>query len=471
MSTTSPLPFDPFETFDRAFEEPPVPTLKREIAERLATHRRRKGASGPRTSLSADSTPANPIAAAVAARFSNEVSYQEFLKAEAESQRRQAEAAAEIARRNAEAIAQAQRELMEDLAEWNARIAAANAANPYYAADENEIQPAIHPMLVEMPAAQCEAEPSAAVPITQEISAQEDASDARTPEASARIDSAISRFEEAVSASTLSEPTALIVEPEHTVSPKLTVPSPKEEALRSIREALAAAAPPVPTTPIPANLIEFPRQLVATRKARPRLAEGPLREETSPERTQLRIFEVEPDQVSSEPVSTSALPEWSSIRLDANSEPHAPAHVDAQASFTFEPQTAPLEQRVMAAMVDGCAMAAAFLLFIGGVLWTAPVAPTGIPAAAAAAIVLLALFVAYHLFFFTFSDATPGMRYARIAFCTFGDDYPTRRAMRFRILAMLLSAAPMGMGLLWACMDENKLGWHDRISRMYPRSY
>ena len=31
--------------------------------------------------------------------------------------------------------------------------------------------------------------------------------------------------------------------------------------------------------PLPANLIEFPRELVAARKARPRLAEGPLREE------------------------------------------------------------------------------------------------------------------------------------------------------------------------------------------------
>ena len=58
----------------------------------------------------------------------------------------------------------------------------------------------------------------------------------------------------------------------------------------------------IETTPLPANLIEFPRELVATRKARPRLAEGPLREELPPE-PQLRIFEVEPEQISTEPVS------------------------------------------------------------------------------------------------------------------------------------------------------------------------
>ena len=37
--------------------------------------------------------------------------------------------------------------------------------------------------------------------------------------------------------------------------------------------------PIAPVQPLPAKLIEFPRELVAARKARPRLVEGPLREE------------------------------------------------------------------------------------------------------------------------------------------------------------------------------------------------
>jgi hypothetical protein len=63
------------------------------------------------------------------------------------------------------------------------------------------------------------------------------------------------------------------------------------------------------------------------------------------------------------------------------------------------------------------------------------------------------------------------MRFARIALCTFDDENPTRPAMRRRILAVLLSACPLGLGLLWAALDENRLGWHDLISRMYQRSY
>jgi uncharacterized RDD family membrane protein YckC len=37
--------------------------------------------------------------------------------------------------------------------------------------------------------------------------------------------------------------------------------------------------------------------------------------------------------------------------------------------------------------------------------------------------------------------------------------------------ALLLSALPLGLGLLWAVFDEDRLGWHDRISGTYQRSY
>ena len=46
-----------------------------------------------------------------------------------------------------------------------------------------------------------------------------------------------------------------------------------------------------------------------------------------------------------------------------------------------------------------------------------------------------------------------------------------RRRTRRNLGAMLLSLAPLGLGYLWAFFDEDRLGWHDRISRMYQRSY
>jgi uncharacterized RDD family membrane protein YckC len=63
------------------------------------------------------------------------------------------------------------------------------------------------------------------------------------------------------------------------------------------------------------------------------------------------------------------------------------------------------------------------------------------------------------------------MRCARIALCTFDDENPTRGAMRRRILAVLVSACPLGLGLLWAAFDEDRLAWHDRLTRTYQRTY
>ena len=228
-----------------------------------------------------------------------------------------------------------------------------------------------------------------------------------------------------------------------------------------------------PALPIPANLIEFPRQLVAARRARPRLAEGPLREEAdaSPERAQLRIFEVEASSVSTEPVVESAAPEWHNLRLDAPSTPRTAEHLDAQMSFALPVQVAPVSLRLMAVLVDGCCVATGWLGAIAVVANVSTELPTGVPAVASALGMLVLFAVLYKVLFFSVADATPGMRYARIGLCTFSDENPTRSSMRRRMLAVLLAGLPLGLGLAWVLLDEEGLGWHDRISRMYPRAY
>jgi uncharacterized RDD family membrane protein YckC len=85
---------------------------------------------------------------------------------------------------------------------------------------------------------------------------------------------------------------------------------------------------------------------------------------------------------------------------------------------------------------------------------------------------LLLFGLLYQFLFLSYAEeGTPGMRYARIALCTFDDDNPTREQMRMRIPAMLLSVLPAGLGLLWAFFDGEHLGWHDRITRTYQRKY
>jgi uncharacterized RDD family membrane protein YckC len=86
-----------------------------------------------------------------------------------------------------------------------------------------------------------------------------------------------------------------------------------------------------------------------------------------------------------------------------------------------------------------------------------------------AGLALLAIGVAYHMCFMTLARATPGMRYAGIELNTFSG-YSTSRWQRWsRLLALILSVLPLGLGLVWALFDDGHLAWHDRLSKTYLR--
>jgi uncharacterized RDD family membrane protein YckC len=432
--------------------------LKEQVAQRLAAHRARRtqgpGSPTPIVPPASANARASRIAAAVAERYANSQSYRAFLAEQAEKAIRAAEAAAEVAALNAQAVADAQYQLLADLDQWTltppAPAPAAAPVSPPLTTESFSPPPAITQ--------------DATSGLTVRLY------DADQVTRSYPDPGTISRRNQTQAQVTLDEDEALALE--------------DEIAFRQ-SPVFEESYPPID---IPANLIEFPRQLVASRKARPRLAEGPLREEAdqsahqSAETAQLRIFEVEAAQISTAPAVESLAPEWSSILLAAHPVSAVVEVPEAPFQPVLSPQTARYSLRLMAAIVDGCIITAALLAFAAVFAFTVgklsgPVnASTGgritlQTAAIAAAVVFTVLTLLYQVLFFTLSDATPGMRYARIALCTFADDNPTRTAMRRRILATVLAACPLGIGFLWAWLDEDGLGWHDRISRMYQRSY
>jgi RDD family len=446
--------------------------LKEQVAERLAAHRaRRTQRSASQVAHIAPATPAKAsssrIAAAVAERYAHSQSYRAFLASEAEAAIRRAEAAAEVAALTAQAVTDAQYQLLAELDQWALTPPPVAAAAPVLLPASTEAKEASRPT-----------EPSAATKAVAEATPH-----VSGPGLTVRLyeDVAHDRFAVA--------PTSNY--------PFAHQPFDEAEGL-ALDEEIAFRQSPVfdepigPPIDIPANLIEFPRQLVAARKARPRLAEGPLREDAdhasqNPETAQLRIFEVEATQISTTPVVESVEPEWSSIMLGAL-PPTAPVE---STEPLFDPllplQAATLNLRLMAGIVDACIVLASLLAFTavfattvdklagGQITGNAADPIAGSMTLQAAVISVLVVFgvltLIYHLLFFTLAEATPGMRYARIALCTFSDQNPTRAAMRRRLFAMVLSACPLGIGFLWACLDDDRLGWHDRISRMYQRSY
>ena len=232
----------------------------------------------------------------------------------------------------------------------------------------------------------------------------------------------------------------------------------------------------VEAQPIHGNVVRFPREIVATRRIRPRLSAA---EQTVEEQLgQLSIFEVDPDSISIEPTASVAQevvpvpswsgPEWTSLDLE-----HEPAKTD---EYDGEPPSvatsihlAPLELRVMAAVVDFALIVALVCAGAAGIASHMHHAPAIKVAEIGGLVALVLTGLLYHAFFLMATMSTPGMMYARIGICTFDDEYPTRQQLRGRIGALLVSLLPLGLGMMWAIFDEDHLSWHDRISRTYPR--
>jgi hypothetical protein len=213
------------------------------------------------------------------------------------------------------------------------------------------------------------------------------------------------------------------------------------------------------------NLIEFPRELVATRKIRPRLVEGPLAATRSP---QLSIFEVDPGTVSTvaEVATVQAAPgwnqaDWSGIKLDAQSAGESAQPAGTVAAAVAEIELAPLSRRLLALVVDAALISMAVIAAGAVFAWnaSAPLGPRELGVGGAVAFVAATLL--YDLLFFSLAHATPGMRYACIGLWTFGNERPTREQRWRRLAAMGLSVLPAGL---------ERLCWHDRLSQTYLKS-
>jgi uncharacterized RDD family membrane protein YckC len=430
-----------------------APSWKQEVNRRLAAHRSRNGPSivaPAQTDAQRANSPGAAAAARVAARFAKAPSYSEMLAEEARAAVRAAEAATHAAQK-----AQAAAESV--LIGIEAGMQSASVNEPLWEPEPIHAAPPV------------EFEERAAESVQWTMPSSHEPMD--RPVESASLESS----PVAIFSSRLVQPqAALAVEqavPIQAVEEnwqEMDAPSMDDDDFEFDGRYPAESAPA-----FHANLIEFPRELVATRKARPRLAEGPL----APPVGQLSIFEVDPGSISTEPAAALAGVEaapawqqsvWSGVELDAQPEEETETEALA-AEEASNRELAPLSLHSMAVLVDGALIVAAFLAVAMTVAAGFDNLPSMRATEVAAAALLLGVGVIYHALFFWLAGATPGMRYAGISLCTFDDQMPTREQLRSRIGAMLLSLLPVGLGVLWAIFDEEHLSWHDRISHTYLR--
>ena len=409
----------------------PLPSWKQEVNRRLAEHKNRKGISVVEQDAQDEGqVSANSRAAAararVAARYAKAPSFSEMQALEARNGLRAAEAATRAAL-EAQAAAQAVLDHIEDNSN--------QVAEPEYAAHQvAEIQ---------------ERKPQHAVTAPQKNAATAGGLEIRwEPDMPVR---------------------PARQETRSTNSYAWDAPADALDTYDDgpVYEAVEAAQP------IPANLIEFPREIVATRRLRPRITEA-LPDSTEPQ--QLSIFEVDPNTVSIEPMAATAATvaeptwigsSWQQIKLDEQPQPLPDYYaIQPDAPKLYQ---APFGRRMMATMVD----AALILSLVWGMAYLVASRFDHLPSIRISeicgVIVTMGFAALYEWFFLTFAKVTPGMRYAQLSLCTFDEQVPTSAQMKGRMKAMLISVLPVGLGMLWSIFDEDQMSWHDRLSKTYLR--
>ena len=207
--------------------------------------------------------------------------------------------------------------------------------------------------------------------------------------------------------------------------------------------------------PEPSNLIEFPK-----------LAEPPAYLEPMPTIEELaepildkpRILDAE--EPSGLLFGGEGRP---AITLESAPEPEARDHAGPDG------ETASLSRRIVAATLDGVLIAIAAAAFAAIVLHIAGTLPRSRTAFLLALALPVLLWAMYQYLFLVHAASTPGMRVTGLRVRTF-DDLPARRSLRrWRAIAMVVSGMALGLGFLWASIDEYSLCWHDRITRTVLR--
>ena len=241
----------------------------------------------------------------------------------------------------------------------------------------------------------------------------------------------------------------------------------------------------------PPKVIRFPRPQVASvptveevrldeleraepAHVSPRIFEAVEPEAKDPEAVELERADLEMAIELARPVPSSVrvtavsqqldlLPSFADIRLE-------PEETRVDPDLEIIPRPAPLRQRLVSGLIDSglvvIATGACALTFLELAEET-PHSRMALLCTLAAGAIFWLLF---EYIFLVYRRATPGMRVAQLELCTFVGGPTSVFNRQCRAWASALSAFSLGLGYAWALVDEDRLGWHDRISQTYVRS-
>lgn len=223
------------------------------------------------------------------------------------------------------------------------------------------------------------------------------------------------------------------------------------EGARSSHRAVAKAETP--------KVIEFPRPVAPPLYIpHERRQEAEDLELAEPVVDTLRIL----DAPEPPPEQMNLLPAFADIQLEAEESRRA-------AELEVPPQPAPLGHRLFAGLVDVFVVLMASALFGAGFVMFAHGLPPPKVSLLCGLVVCGSLWFIYQYLFLVYAPGTPGMYLAQLELCTFRGEALSLSVRRWRALASVLSALAVGLGFAWALVDEDTLGWHDRMTQTYLR--
>ncbi|HYL91688.1 MAG TPA: RDD family protein [Alphaproteobacteria bacterium] len=171
-----------------------------------------------------------------------------------------------------------------------------------------------------------------------------------------------------------------------------------------------------------------------------------------------RILDVHPPEPEAQ---LTLLSSFADIELEAEPE-------KAIDDLELPLRPASLGLRAVAGAVDTVLVLAATGVF-GLIVFALAAVPQSRMAVLCGAVATGLLWLAYQMIFLMYRGTTPGMQAAQLELCAFDGALPSRARRGCRALAGLLCLYSLGLGFAWAFVDEDTLGWHDRITRTHLR--
>jgi len=240
---------------------------------------------------------------------------------------------------------------------------------------------------------------------------------------------------------------------------------PQRERELEVAPAMELPAPdPLPPLPQPApvvqavperrNVITFPRPAVE-----PPLAARPNPDELAYAVTPPRILDVPEDNAPA--IQQSLFP----VRMEPEVEVQLPPLPQPRIEVPL--QVAPIPLRVAAEAADALLVLSASLIFYAMTWHTYGTVHHGKTFWGLLALVPVLFGAVYEYLFLVHSGRTPGMQMMGMHLNCFDRHGTGQRERRRRAIYKIISAISLGLGFLWAFLDEDLLCWHDRITRTF----